>query len=61
MLLGASYALGTVNRFREGGWRNAALAPSGLAGASVFLGLVLLGAGLYARTRVAHRLAGAGR
>ena len=48
VLLGASYALGSVNRFREGGWRNAALAPSGLAGASVFIGLVLLGAGLYA-------------
>ena len=48
VLLGASYALGSVNRFREGGWRNAALAPSGLAGASVFIGLVLLGTGLYA-------------
>ena len=27
VLLGGAYALGTVNRFREGGWRNAALRP----------------------------------
>jgi V/A-type H+-transporting ATPase subunit I len=51
VLLGASYALGSVNRFREGGWRNAALAPSGLAGAALFVGLALLGVGLYAGLR----------
>jgi V/A-type H+-transporting ATPase subunit I len=39
VLLAGAYALGTVNRFREGGWRAAVYAPSGLAGAAVFLGL----------------------
>jgi V/A-type H+-transporting ATPase subunit I len=39
VLLAGAYALGTVNRFREGGWRAAAYAPSGLAGSAVFLGL----------------------
>ena len=39
VLLAGAYALGTVNRFREGGWRDAVYAPSGLAGSSVFLGL----------------------
>src|SRR5581483_4140645 len=38
-LLAGAYLLGTVNRFREGGWRRAGYAPSGLAGAAVFLGL----------------------
>lgn len=47
VLLGCSYGLGTVNRYREGGWRSALVAPSGLAGVAVFLGvgLVVLGAG----------------
>ncbi len=51
VLLAGAYALGTVNRFREGGWRAAVYAPSGLAGSAVFLGLgavvggVLLGVG----------------
>jgi V/A-type H+-transporting ATPase subunit I len=40
ILLAGAYALGTVNRFREGGWRRAAYAPSGLAGSSLFLSLV---------------------
>ncbi len=39
VLLAGAYALGTVNRFREGGWRAAVYAPSGLAGSAVFLGL----------------------
>ncbi len=47
LLLAGAYALGTVNRFREGGWRRAVYAPSGLAGASLFLGLGALGGGLY--------------
>jgi V/A-type H+-transporting ATPase subunit I len=47
VLLAGSYALGSVNRFREGGWRRALYAPSGLAGAAVFLGLGLLAAGGY--------------
>ncbi len=45
VLLAGAYALGTVNRFREGGWRRAAYAPSGLAGSTVFLGLAGLAAG----------------
>ena len=46
VLLGGAYVIGTVNRWREGGWAVALSAASGLAGASLFLGLglVLLGA-----------------
>jgi V/A-type H+/Na+-transporting ATPase subunit I len=47
VLLGIAYALGTLNRVREGGWGYALYAPSGLAGATVFLGSGLLVAGLY--------------
>ncbi len=47
VLLAGAYALGTVNRFREGGWRRAAYAPSGLAGASLFLGFGALAGGFY--------------
>ncbi|WP_406830670.1 V-type ATPase 116kDa subunit family protein [Pedococcus sp. KACC 23699] len=46
VLLAGAYALGTVNRFREGGWRRAVYAPSGLAGAALFLGLALLAGGV---------------
>ncbi|MGZ4554869.1 MAG: V-type ATPase 116kDa subunit family protein [Mycobacteriaceae bacterium] len=46
-LLAGAYALGTVNRFREGGWRLATYAPSGLAGAALFLGLGAVAGGLY--------------
>jgi V/A-type H+/Na+-transporting ATPase subunit I len=46
-LLAGSYALGTVNRFREGGWPLAAYAPSGLAGTLLFLGGGLAAAGWY--------------
>ena len=38
VLLAGAYALGTVNRWREGGWPLALYAPSGVAGAAVFLG-----------------------
>lgn len=37
VLLGGSYVLGTINRMREGGWGYALYAPSGLAGAGLFL------------------------
>jgi V/A-type H+-transporting ATPase subunit I len=47
VLLAGAYALGSINRFREGGWRRAVYAPSGLAGATLFLALVCLAAGLY--------------
>ena len=32
ILLAGAYALGTVNRWREGGWASALYAPSGVAG-----------------------------
>jgi V/A-type H+-transporting ATPase subunit I len=47
VLLAGAYALGTVNRFREGGWRLAVYAPSGLAGVALFLGLGAAAGGLY--------------
>lgn len=47
VLLAGAYALGTVNRFREGGWRLAGYAPSGLAGMALFLGLAAVAGGLY--------------
>jgi V/A-type H+-transporting ATPase subunit I len=47
VLLAGAYALGTVNRRREGGWPLALYAPSGIAGVALFLGLgaVVLGSG----------------
>jgi V/A-type H+-transporting ATPase subunit I len=64
VLLAGAYALGTVNRFREGGWRRAVYAPSGLAGTTVFLGLGLLAGGIYLDlaplTLLAALLTGAG-
>jgi V/A-type H+-transporting ATPase subunit I len=47
LLLAGAYAMGTVNRFREGGWRLAVYAPSGLAGVALFLGLGGVAAGMY--------------
>jgi V/A-type H+-transporting ATPase subunit I len=47
VLLAGAYALGTVNRWREGGWRAALYASSGLAGAGLFLSLGLITAGWY--------------
>lgn len=41
------YALGSVNRFREGGWRRAVYASSGLAGWPLFVGLGIAGGGAY--------------
>lgn len=37
VLLGGAYALGTTNRVREGGWAFALYAPSGAAGALLFV------------------------
>ncbi|MGZ4614829.1 MAG: V-type ATPase 116kDa subunit family protein [Actinomycetes bacterium] len=48
VLLAGAYALGTVNRFREGGWPLALYAPSGIAGSALFLGLGALSLGVYA-------------
>jgi V/A-type H+-transporting ATPase subunit I len=47
VLLAASYAIGTINRWREGGTMAALLAPSGIAGFLLFLGLGLAAAGWY--------------
>jgi len=48
VLLAVAYGIGTVNRVREGGWGYAVYAPSGLAGATLFLGGGLVTAGAYA-------------
>ena len=45
VLLGIAYAVGAVNRWREGGARLALYAPSGVAGAVVFAGVGLVVAG----------------
>jgi V/A-type H+-transporting ATPase subunit I len=58
VLIAASYVLGTVNRWREGGATQALLAVSGIAGAGMYLGLALVGLGWY-RHLVAAELGGA--
>jgi V/A-type H+-transporting ATPase subunit I len=47
VLLALSYALGTVNRWRESGAATAAVAPSGLAGFAAFLGGAVAALGWY--------------
>jgi V/A-type H+-transporting ATPase subunit I len=47
VLLAGAYALGVVNRWREGSARLALYAPSGIAGAALFTGFGALAAGLY--------------
>ncbi len=47
LLLAASYGIGIVNRWREGGSRAALLAPSGIAGFSVFAGVAVVALGTY--------------
>ncbi len=47
VLLSASYAIGTLNRWRQGGGLSALLAPSGIAGFLVFLGGGLAAGGWY--------------
>ena len=45
-LLAAAYVFGIVNRWREGGVSAALYAPSGLAGAALFVGLALVAGGV---------------
>ncbi len=45
LLLAGAYGLGVVNRWREGGLALALYSPSGIAGATVFLGLAIVVAG----------------
>jgi V/A-type H+-transporting ATPase subunit I len=47
VLLAGAYALGTVNRWREGGWPSMLYAPSGIAGTAVFLGAGAVAGGWY--------------
>ena len=47
ILLAGAYAVGVVNRWREGSLRFALYAPSGIAGAALFVGLAGLAAGVY--------------
>jgi V/A-type H+-transporting ATPase subunit I len=46
VLLASSYAIGTVNRWRERGPAPALVAPSGVAGSAVFLGGAFIVAGI---------------
>ncbi|MGO8892686.1 MAG: V-type ATPase 116kDa subunit family protein [Streptosporangiaceae bacterium] len=52
VMLAGAYALGTVNRWREGGWSSALYAPSGVAGATVFLGAGVMAGGWYSHQDV---------
>ncbi|HEX6872254.1 MAG TPA: V-type ATPase 116kDa subunit family protein [Micromonosporaceae bacterium] len=47
ILLGGAYAIGTVNRVREGGWALALYAPAGIAGSLLFISAGLGLAGWY--------------
>jgi V/A-type H+/Na+-transporting ATPase subunit I len=47
VMIAGAYALGTVNRWREGGWPSALYAPSGIAGTMVFLGAGVMAGGWY--------------
>jgi V/A-type H+-transporting ATPase subunit I len=51
VLMSGSYAMGTINRYREGGWDRALVAASGIAGFSVFAAFGVLAAGI-----VSHQL-----
>lgn len=59
VLLGGAYALGTINRVREGGWGLALYAPAGLAGALVFVAAGLAVAAVYWHSGWLGLLAGA--
>jgi len=52
LLLAAAYLVASVNRFREGGWRSAIFAASGIAGAATFAGVGIIAAGLYTHVAV---------
>jgi V/A-type H+-transporting ATPase subunit I len=47
VLLAVAYLVGSVNRWREGTWRLALYAPTGIAGTTLFLALGLTVAGWY--------------
>jgi len=47
VLLAGAYVVGTVNRWREGGWPLALYAPTGVAGIALFLGLGAVALGVY--------------
>ena len=47
VMLAGAYALGTINRWREGGWPSALYASSGIAGTALFLGAGVMAAGWY--------------
>ena len=49
VMLAGAYALGTINRWREGGWPSALYAQSGVAGTTVFLGAGVMAGGWYFR------------
>jgi V/A-type H+/Na+-transporting ATPase subunit I len=49
VMLAGAYALGTINRWREGGWSAALYAQSGIAGTTVFLGAGVMAGGWYFR------------
>jgi len=49
VMLAGSYALGTVNRWRESGWQAALVAQSGLAGVALFAGLGFVAWGVAVR------------
>jgi V/A-type H+-transporting ATPase subunit I len=49
-LLGMAYALGTINRFREGGWGVALYSRTGVGGSLLFVSLALLALGVYTST-----------
>jgi V/A-type H+-transporting ATPase subunit I len=48
LLTTASYAVGTLNRYREGGWGSALVAASGVAGFAIFAAVASLATGLVA-------------
>jgi V/A-type H+/Na+-transporting ATPase subunit I len=58
VMLAGAYALGTVNRWREGGWPSALYAPSGFAGIAVFLGAGVMAGGWYARQHLVLAVGG---
>lgn len=59
LLLAAAYALGSVNRWREGGPRIALYAVSGIAGATVFCGAGVVAAGFLAHSLALQIVGGA--
>ena len=58
VMLSGAFALGVVNRWREGGWPSALYAPSGVAGIMVFLGAGIMAGGWYFRQDLLLALGG---